>query len=120
MMTQERRELLMGLREGDVIRLNGTLRVVRKINDSAEEKRGRKRGYPRKRMFSFAILRCSWTHRPYTCYTTSDMGNPKWSVELVMRNYKPKAEIEVRLNEEIARAPAIRPYLDCCDIRGIT
>jgi hypothetical protein len=113
---EQRRELLMGLREGDVIKLNGRLRVIRK----ASEPRVARKDYPPKRSFVFSIARCSWTHRPYCIKTSTDLLAPGCTVELVARNYRPKSDLDAKLLEAINWPSAERmPGFDCCDVKGV-
>lgn len=120
MMTDQKYALLKSLRTGDVIRLNGSLRLIRKIEWRAHKP---KRGLPKtytydKGWFYFAIRHCSWTRRPYTLYSSVDLAS--MHVELIGRNVHTKHEtfdhafltaIEQRLD-----APRL---LSCCDVRGM-
>lgn len=108
-MTPERYEFLKSLRQWDVIRFNGKLRVVREVKWVGM------RGF-----FTFSILRCSWTKRPYTVYNSTDLGNPKFNLELVFRNYRPKLILETVLQKTIQRdQPSRMLELNCCDVVGI-
>jgi len=113
---EARREFLMGLRVGDVVRLNGKLRVIRK----AGEPRVARGDYPPKRSFWFTPLRCSWTRRPYIIRTSTDLLSASVSISLVLRNYQPKTESEHRLQEVLDAWPRdMRDAMHCCDVKGI-
>lgn len=108
----ERLALIDSLEVGDLIRLNGTLRVVRDV--SRPPKRSSK-GY-RNYSFTFAILRCSWTHRPYTVRNRVDLYRADLSV--VCKGYgAERGPLEVELQREIAD-DRIR-LLECCDVIGV-
>lgn len=117
-MDPKRHEFLMSLQEGDVVRLNGRLRVVRHATEP-KVYQGRGRSGPAKRHFYFAILRCSWTHRPYTCMSSTTLGSPNVRIELVARNYRPRQPIEAILAED-CKAQGDKSKLDCCQIKGIS
>lgn len=117
-MDPNRHEFLMSLREGDVVRLNGRLRVIRHATEP-KVYMGRGRSGPAKRHFYFAILRCSWTHRPYTCMSSTSLGNLKTNIELVARNYRPRQQIEAILSQD-CKAAGGKSKLDCCQIKGIS
>lgn len=66
----------------------GDMRVIRKVS------RGKHWRHP---IFTFAIRRCSWTRRPYTCYT--------WG-ELVRMGYTalgPRIALETRADKRLAK-----------------
>jgi hypothetical protein len=95
------------LRAGDVLRSRGgTLRVVRTVT---RKKDGRLWGV------SFVIMRCSWTKRPYTIYTFTDLKVFRFTY----------VGARVRLDSELDRKilRAIRNNgersLSCCAVRGV-
>lgn len=102
------------LRQWDVVRINGTLRVIREVY--APEHR------PFFRSFIFAILRCSWTHRATTVRAIHDLADPaKVKIELVGRNYRYKTPIEQALQKEIdaRRCSRHTRTMECCDVIGV-
>lgn len=116
-MTDERYNLLRSLRPGDVIRWNGTLRVVRTVKWSDKRCRGRRRDARPSGIFTFVILHCSWTGRCYTCYTSSDLAQKP--LELIARNFHSKS---IALDQAILtniQNGTERPTLSCCDVHGI-
>lgn len=116
-MTDERFALLYALKPNDVIRLNGTLRVVRTVKWRNERKRGRRRDARPRGIFTFVILHCSWTGRCYTCYTSSDLAQKP--IELIARNFRSKnAALEQQILHNIHHA-LDHPTLSCCDVHGI-
>lgn len=114
-MTPERRTFLESLQPMDVVRLNGRLRVIRKIERHKQWRPAPQ--HPQRIYFWFSIVRCSWTHRPYTVKTMTDLAHV--DIELVMRNYTPKSELEWQLQKDI-QARTHKPCLDCCDVKGIS
>jgi hypothetical protein len=98
------------LKVGDVLqRRRGPYRVVRSISRRND---GRLWGV------SFAIRHCSWTKRPYTVYTASDLkvfGFRYVGVRLVLGS-----EIDRKLDDAIHHNGAGRPHgLTCCSVRGV-
>jgi hypothetical protein len=105
-------QLVESLREGDIIRWNGRLRVIRDVT------KGEGKGW-RRISFTFSIQRCSWTGKPYTVYSRTDMQNLKKSLELVARNYKGKLPLEKLLTDDIKQRRGMRCKLECCDVVGV-
>lgn len=119
-MTPERFALLQSIKQWDVLRINGRLRVVREVVwHTRTPRRGLARGAPPMEWFTFVILRCSWTHRPYTIKSSVDLGNPKLKIEIAFRNYRPKQEIELLLQKEIVDRPRSMPQVNCCAVHGL-
>jgi hypothetical protein len=92
---------------GDVLQsAAGTQRVVRKVSMQDDG---------RLRSVTFSILHCSWTHRPYTVMTASDLR---------IYGYAPVGH-RVRLRTKLDRAlnRAINDHtcreLSCCAVKGI-
>jgi hypothetical protein len=108
----ERIRLVESLRENDLIRWNGKLRVIRGVTP------GTGTGY-RRISFSFSILRCSWTRRPFTTYTRTDLQDLKRPLELVARNYKDKTVIGQLVNKDIQARSSAPSVLECCDVVGV-
>lgn len=104
------REFILSLKEGDVIRIDGTLRVVRYVRHYQNKY------YPPNARFGFAIKRCSWTGRGYTFYAAHDLM--RRNVELVARNFKSKLEISNKLDKEI-KENRVAKGITCCDVVGI-
>lgn len=59
------------LRVGDIVQWGNSLRVVRSVK-TRTLRYGPNRGQTLPYYIGFAILRCSWTDRPYTIYTYAD------------------------------------------------
>jgi len=111
-MTPERRDFLLSLEAGDVVRINGKLRVVRRVH------RYQKKYYPPNVSFWFSILRCSWTNRAYTVKKASDLAHCQ--IDLVLRNYHPKTDLEKTLESEInLPSPGYNKAITCCDVVGV-
>lgn len=104
------REFVLSLKEGDVIRIDGTLRVVRYVRHYQNKH------YPPNARFGFAIRRCSWTGKGYTFYAAHDLM--RRNVELVARNFKSKLEVSDKLNKEI-KAMTTKRDISCCDVVGV-
>ena len=122
-MTPEKYAFLKSIKDGTIIRMNGSLRIVRRVIwITHEKKRGRPKCYTYdKGYFYFVILHCSWTRRPYTLYTSTDMCSKV--IEIIGHNYKSKMPIfDAALEIELDRGgltPTNRLQLTCCDVQGI-
>lgn len=103
-------EFLQSLRENDLIRVNGRLRLIRAVH-WRQWKGMTPTGY-----FTFAIARCSWTKRCTTSQKSTDFYHR--TVELVARNYQPKGEFEANITAH-ARDKNLNS-LHCCDVIGKT
>jgi hypothetical protein len=108
-----RKELIDSLELGDLVRINGTLRVVRDVSP------GRfKQAQVRVRSITFSILRCSWTRRPYTVKNRCDLYHAK--VEVVQKGFGCEhGPIEVVLQEDITKRFYDKSLLECCDVIGV-
>lgn len=102
------REFLMSLKKNDLIRVNGTLRVIRCCR-WCEKVKGKPTG-----TFIFSILRCSWTRRPSTVILSHELRQR--TVELVARNYVSKHPVSKLLDDDIANDTR---NLNCCDVIGV-
>ncbi|QYW02183.1 hypothetical protein CPT_Sonora_082 [Stenotrophomonas phage Sonora] len=102
------REFLQTLKAGDLLRVNGRLRVLREV------KWRQHKDLPPTGWFVFAILRCSWTRRPSTTKNVTDMMNCR--VELVARNYVPKHPVSLLLDKDLREKTRT---LECCDVIGV-
>lgn len=110
----EREALIDSLQVGDLVRLNGTLRVVRGIGKPTPKS-------PRKQdkvySVTFAIRRCSWTRKPYTVKGRVDLYNIP--LEIVRRNFGTvHGPMDCLLQQDCDRrnGPTL---LECCDVIGI-
>lgn len=113
MSLEERKALIDSLQVGDLIRLNGTLRIVRDLG-----RRTRRSPLKSEQVYSItcAIRRCSWTRRPYTTINRCDLYHAR--LEVVRRGYGTEhGPIEVMLQQEIAD-DNLR-ILECCDVIGV-
>jgi hypothetical protein len=94
---------------GDVLRKgSGPFRVVREV---ARRRDGRLRSV------TFAIRRCSWTHRCYTVYNESDLRVLGYRRVRVKRR-----ALRARIDKAIYRAihePSDRRSMTCCDVEGV-
>lgn len=97
------------IRPGDTVFVGkNTPRLVRAVGRDA---RGRVRS------LTFAIRACSWTRRPYTVYTRTDLR---------LMNARPsgwpRATFGLPSDQELLRNiradASSPPTLDCCDVRG--
>lgn len=94
------------LRAGDVLRArSGLLRVVRSVS-----RRGGKLG-----SVTFVIRHCSWTKRPYTVYTFSDLKVFRYSY--VGARVGLNGELDRKIDEAIRHRD--NRSLSCCAVRGI-
>ena len=69
------------------------------------------------RSVTFAIRRCSWTHRAYTIYGYNDLIQLRFRMVPVVRR-----RIRSRLDRKIATAihePSWCKSLTCCDVEGV-
>lgn len=99
-------EQLDSLRVGDVIDFGSCWRMVRDMT--------RKNGRPH--YFTFSIRRCSWTQRPFTVFTRTDL---KWRGQgIVVRGLRPIRSKTERLLQKEIKDGKIR-CLDCCDVIGV-
>jgi hypothetical protein len=100
----------MNLREikvGDVLRApSGRLRIVRKLGSTQKGLRGR--------YVYFCIAHCSWTHRPYTLYTTSELERMGYRK---VNHISLKSQFDRLLEEEMDTND--KPKMKCCDVMGI-
>lgn len=104
----ERRALIDSLECGDLVRINGTLRIVRSAN----------RRQPGGKVYTltFAIRRCSWTHRPYTVMNRAMLYHA--DLEVIQRGYgAERGPLEIELQAEIADRN--RRHMHCCDVIGV-
>lgn len=111
----EREAMIDSLQVGDLVRLNGTLRIVRGIH-----KPNPKSTKPHNRVYSvtFSILRCSWTRKPYTVKGRVDMYNVP--LEVVQRDYGTMHNpIDVLLQADCENRSG-DTLLKCCDVIGVT
>lgn len=116
-MTDERFALLYSLKPNDVIRLNGSLRVVRTVKWSNKRCRGRRLDARPRGLFTFVILKCSKTRRCYTVYTGTDLAQKP--LELIGRGFKSKNEaLDAAILANIQN-PVEHQTLSCCAVHGI-
>lgn len=101
-----RRELINTVKIGDLVRVNGTLRIVRDL--------GIRNG--KVHFLTLSILRCIWTRRPFTVYNKYDLSaNP---FEVVKRGYGvPDTSLDRILTKHIEDS-TVRD-LECCDVMGV-
>lgn len=93
---------------GDVLKVNGRLRVVRGVSHGP---------FPWSRSnYSFAIKRCSWTHRGYTVYTSSDLIT--LGVQQMNKRIRLRTKLDRLLARDIKESPD-KPILTCCDVEGM-
>lgn len=122
-MNQAKYEFLHSIKEGTLIRMNGSLRLCRRIEwMERKAKRGMAKKYmhQKKGYFYFTILRCSWTGRAYTIYTSNDMAQA--DIEIVSHNFKSKmtAFDKAFLAElDSSRTYPCRRNMNCCTVHGI-
>lgn len=104
-------ELLLRLKPMDLVRLNGTLRIVRETSIKLNKK-GKVGG-----CLTFSIMRCSWTKRPYTVKNVTEIKAA--GIELVARNFILKHGLNKLLNEDVTKKSATEKcVLTCCDVVG--
>lgn len=108
----ERKAVIDSLSVGDLIRLNGKLRVVRAIG-----RRLPKSHITDEQVYSvtLSIMHCSWTRRPYTVKGRCELYNVP--LEVVSRGYgEVRGPLEVLLQKDIEEGTRI---LECCDVIGV-
>jgi len=91
---------------GSVLRKGNSSRIVRAVHR-----------YPNGdlRSVTFAIKRCSWTHKCYTSYGYTDLI---WNGYVLVEGVK--AKLDGFFDELIRREfTADKRGLDCCDVKGI-
>jgi len=108
LITTDKWRWLREVKVGDVLKVNGSLRVVRGVSHGP---------FPDSRStFSFAIKRCSWTRRGYTVYTSSDLitlGALRMNKRMPLRT-----KLDRVLSEDISKSLK-KPQLSCCDVEGM-
>ena len=105
--------MIDSLEVGDLVRLNGSLRVVRDIG-----RRRRKSRIDDSQVYSvtFAIMRCSWTRKPYTVRGRCDLYHADLAV--VQKGYgTERGPLDVFLQRDLANNGDC--VLKCCDVIGI-
>lgn len=110
-----RKELIDSLEVGDLVRLNGTLRVVRDVSRGT-----RKSPLRPEQVYSvtFAIRRCSWTRRPYTVRGRCDLYHA--DLEVVKKGFgAERGPLEVLLQKDITDRHGHSRLLECCDVIGV-
>lgn len=107
-----RKAFLHSLREGDLIRWRGNLRLIRKIVERTAP------GHAPKRTFVFAKLKCSRYANPVTTYTQSDLYTG--DLELVGRNVKLKSFESMMVDKCVAQHPREPFLIEQCDVVGMT
>ncbi len=119
-MSREAREALIdSLQVGDLIRRNGTLRLVRHVTRLHEgsgrlNRRDGKRYPGRVKSVTFAIRRCSWTGRPVTVIGRVDLYYG--TLEIVRRNFPlARSFEEAVLQDEVSLKG---PRVLSCEIAG--
>lgn len=111
----EREALIDSLEVGDLVRFNGTLRVVRDLGIPTPKSSRRK---DRVYSVTFAIRRCSWTRKPYTVVSRVAMYNVPF--EVVRRGYGTvRGPIDYLLQQDCENRRG-DTLLKCCDVIGIT
>ena len=106
----EREALIDSIETGDLIRLNGRLRVVRKANHS-------KRHPGRLSSITMSIQRCSWTRQPFTVRARADLY--RIDLAIVSKGFGCEhGPLEVMLQKQIENHHAPK-LLECCDVIGV-
>ncbi len=102
------------LQPGDVVRFrSGALRVVRAVRHP--ERPTSSYGEIYRSSITFAIKRCSWTHRCYTVYTSSDLRTLGCSMTRAKVSLRKK--IDRLIMAELELNP-LKPTLTCCDVES--
>lgn len=92
---------------GDVLQMpSGTQRVVRKVSFFENGDL---------RSCHFAIRKCSWTGRAYTCYGFTDLM--RW--HFVMARPLPATKLDEKLARDMRYSKRFDQRLDCCAVRGM-
>lgn len=86
------------LKEGDVLKINGSYRIVRKAS------------YLRGKLFAvcFAIRHRSWTRRPYTTWMVADLRRAK--IDYIGARVKLDSKLDHLIAEDIKDAHARRIF----------
>ena len=107
------------VREGDVLLLGGSYRVVRKVSRWTRLRRGVvQEGTGPLRFVTFAIRRRSWTNRAYTVYTASDLK--VFGAKYVGARVPLAGEMDQRLAHCIRAKELPGHYsLTAADVRGV-
>lgn len=97
---------LRDVQVGDVLKVNGKLRVVRNVSHGP---------HPESRScFAFAIKHCSWTRRCYTVYTSSDL------ITMGVQQMNKRMPLRTKIDRAVAAdIHAHKPKLTCCDVEGM-
>lgn len=114
---EARKALIDSLEVGDLISLNGRLRIVRDIG----RRPNRKSPLLDDQVYSIvlSIQRCSWTRRPYTVRNRCDLYNE--NLFIVQKAYGTEhGPLEVMLQDEIEKRSGFdKRILECCDVIGV-
>lgn len=105
------------IRVGDILKTpSGLLRVVRRVS-RYRHRDGRKRNPARSVWCNFIIQHCSWTHRPYTCYSVGEMNQLKW--EHTGKRMKLNTEFDRLLESDFEADRSEDCMFTCCSVEGI-
>lgn len=95
------------LQVGDLVKFGANVRKVRAISDNAGMKRSPR--YRRVYSVTFAILRRSWTNRPYTIYSYCDLR--AGHIKLVKRGVRLRTTKNERLVQKMIDDERQRSYM---------
>lgn len=103
---EPQKDLLRSIRVGDTISINGSIRVVRGVHRNSRHTRI---------CFTFSILHCSWTKKPYTVMNW--IGLYHKDVQILRRGGKVLgSELEKKLMKAVWGQ---EKELHCCDVIGV-
>jgi hypothetical protein len=98
---------MLDVKVGDVLASgSGSYRVVREVSRFADGEL---------RAVSFAIKRCSWTGRPVTCVSYTDLMHRRFQPTGVRLDLK--SRLDARIAEE-AKCKGL-PKISCCAVRDV-
>lgn len=102
---------ILKIRKGDVLESGtGKLRVVRAVSKH-------KRVSIANTYITFAIARCSWTHRPYTVYTGNDLRQMRYKPIGIRHRLRAAVDRDIEKSMK-AESSSLCP-VHCCDVVGL-
>lgn len=107
-----RRKIIDTVQNGNLIRVNGRIRVARDVT------KGMVAGRFVVKCITMSILTCSWTTRPYTVYNRYDLSAKPFEVvdRSDWRGFGVMADL---LQQDILARHVRSPVLKACDVVGV-
>ncbi|AAX84887.1 hypothetical protein [Xanthomonas phage Xp15] len=105
---EARKSLLKSLEPGDLILVNGSLRIVRDATHKSSGNFG---------WITLSIMRCSWTRKPYTVKTWSDLY--RVNLQVVAKGFGlGGSKLDELIQQDIMNKQSGKTVLECCDVIG--